>query len=147
MQTLNQHISLFESFANNHKQVHSFGNGDLWELTETENERVYPLMWVQIDPSSVDGNQILENYTVVFCDLVHPDESDENEVLSDQKQIALDFISYLKASEDVVKTMNVVKSSSLTPFTEKWEDVLSGWIITIQIRQPFIYDLCSVPII
>lgn len=145
MQTLNQHISLFQTFASNHKQIHSSGVGDLWELTESEEERVYPLMWIQIDGSTVSGNEIVDSYTIVFCDLVHPDESDENEVLSDQKLIGLDFLSYLKQSTDLVATMDIVKNSSVQFFTEKWEDTLSGVIITVQVKQPMTYDLCSVP--
>jgi hypothetical protein len=146
MQTLNQHISLFETFATDHKQINDFGNGDLWELTEKETPRTYPLMWVQVGDTSIDGNTQIDNYTVLFCDQTHSDESDENEVLSDQKSIALDFLAWLKFDDSINVYNNVIYTSSLSPFTERFEDTLSGWVMTVQIKQPMQYNSCDIPI-
>lgn len=146
MQTLNQHITTFNNFANAHHQINSFGVGELWELTEKNGDRIYPIMWTVIDPSSVNENELVENYTFVFADLVRPDESNEQDVLSDQKQSALDFISFLRFSSSVSDDVVLVKTSSMTPFTEKFEDNLAGWIVTIQLKQSFFYNYCDAPV-
>ena len=146
MQTLNQHITLFRDFANSHLQINSFGVGELWELTEKNGGRIYPIMWMVIDPHSINGNELVENYTFVFADLVRPDESNEDDVLSDQKQSALDFLSFLRFSTTVSDEIVLMKSSNLTPFTEKFEDNLAGWIVTVQLKQSMVYNYCDAPV-
>ena len=146
MQTLNQHISIFNNFATNHKQINSFGVGELWELTEKNGDRVYSIMWMVIEPHNVAGNELIDNYTFVFADIVRPDESNENEVLSDEKQKALDLLSFLRFSDEINSATNIIKASNLTPFTEKFEDCLAGWILTVQIKQAFTYNYCDAPI-
>jgi hypothetical protein len=146
MQTLNQHISLFRNFAESHKQINSFGVGELWELTEKNGDRVYSIMWMVIEPSSVTGNELIRNFTFVFADIVRPDESNENDVLSDEQQKALDLLSFLRFSDDIDDETDIIKSSTITPFTEKFEDNLAGCIVTVQIKQAFIYNYCDAPL-
>lgn len=145
MQTLNQRLNIFNQFATDHLQLNSFGIGELWELTEKNGDRIYPLMWTVINTTNINENTELDNYTFVFCDLVRPDESNENEVLSDQKSIAYDFVSFLRFSDAINSGTNVIKQVTLEPFTEKFDDCLSGWIVNVQIKQGFTWDFCSAP--
>ncbi len=52
--TYNQIIKEFNDFADAHKQVQNFGNGDLWEITESNQllDYNYPLLWVVDQPAT-----------------------------------------------------------------------------------------------
>lgn len=148
MQTLNQHIKLFSDFATAHKQINAFDFGDPWEFnvkngTWQNPDKCYPAMLVVCTGSTVSGNEITDNYDFIFCDLVHKDESDENEVLSDQKLIALDFLAFLAKAD--IGQQDLIKSSSLADFTERFTDEVSGWIASVSIKQHFSYNECEIP--
>lgn len=160
MQTLNQHITLLRNYSENHLQINSFGVGDAWELVESftktngvvgedgtvDTNRTYPVMWVEVNGSSVSGNDLIDNYNIYFADLVEKDERNETDVLSDMKLLCLDLMSYLYKSTNINGQMEVVRSFTMTDFTEKFGDEVSGWILSVSFKQPFTYNLCAVPI-
>lgn len=146
MQTLNQHISLFSSFATNHHQLSSFGFGDFFESTEPYNaeEVTYARMWVDLVNTTITDNALIRSYRIAFMDRVNPDERNENDVLSDMEQVAMDLLSAMtKAS---IGKQDIVRSATIEPFTEATTDVLSGVFLNMQMVQSFTYDYCSVPI-
>jgi hypothetical protein len=157
MQTLNQHITIFSDFAASHLQLKSnFGVGDLWELVETysnpdesqSKNRDYPLMWLTIDGTTVNNNDITRNFTVVIADRVDRDEKNEQEVLSDCELMGLDLLTYLKQNVvDVVGEDSVlIKSSQFSDFTERWQDDVAGYTFNVSIKSVFQYDSCNLPV-
>ena len=65
--TYNQIMKEFKTFATNHKQINSFGNGDLWEVVERDKLQAfnYPLLWMQDNGSSVQDKAITFNFNVL----------------------------------------------------------------------------------
>ncbi len=159
MQTLNQHITLLRNYSESHLQINSFGVGDAWELVESFTQtngvigedgtvipnRTYPVMWVEVNGSNLSGNQLTDNYTIYFADLVNKDERNEAEVLSDMKQLCLDLAAYFKQDEDYESNMNVSLEFTLDDFTEKFNDEVAGWQMSLQITQPYLYNECAIP--
>ena len=151
--TYNQILKEFETFANNHKQIENFGNGDLWEIVEHNQltDFNYPLFWVADQPANLGDGTFTWNFNVMAMDLVNKDESNENDVKSDMCQVLLDCVSYFEqktATSNNVDWLkvNLVRSGTLTSFTERFEDELTGWGMNIGFKIPFAYDNCNLPI-
>ena len=151
--TYNQILKEFKTFATNHKQIENFGNGDLWEIVEHNQltDFNYPLFWVADQPANLGDGTFTWNFNVMAMDLVNKDESNENDVKSDMCQVLLDCVSYFEqktASSNNVDWLkvNLVRSGTLTSFTERFEDELTGWGMNIGFRLPFSYNNCDLPI-
>ena len=151
--TYNQILKEFKTFANNHKQIENFGNGDLWEIVEHNQlaDFNYPLFWVADQPANLADGTFTWNFNVMAMDLVNKDESNENDVKSDMCQVLLDCVSYFEqktATSNNVDWLkvNLVRSGTLTSFTERFEDELTGWGMNIGFRLPFSYNNCDLPI-
>ena len=151
--TYNQILKEFQTFANNHKQIENFGNGDLWEIVEHNQltDFNYPLFWVADQPANLGDGTFTWNFNVMAMDLVNKDESNENDVKSDMCQVLLDCVSYFEqktATSNNVDWLkvNLVRSGTLTSFTEGFEDELTGWGMNIGFRLPFSYNNCDLPI-
>lgn len=159
MQTLNQHITLLRSYSESHLQINSFGVGDAWELVESFTQtngvigedgevvanRTYPVMWVEIAGSNLSENKLTDSYNIYFADLVNKDERNEIEVLSDTKLLCLDLCAYLKHSDELNGLLNINFEFTMDDFTEKFNDEVAGWVMTLQFTQPYNYSLCAVP--
>ena len=151
--TYNQILKEFKTFATNHKQIENFGNGDLWEIVEHNQltDFNYPLFLVADQPANLGDGTFTWNFNVMAMDLVNKDESNENDVKSDMCQVLLDCVSYFEqktATSNNVDWLkvNLVRSGTLTSFTERFEDELTGWGMNIGFRLPFSYNNCDLPI-
>jgi hypothetical protein len=84
-------------------------------------------------------------------DIVRKDESNENEVKSDCVQILIDLIAYFEQLNTELNNVNwnkvqLVRSSTVEMFTERFEDELSGASIQLGLRFPQNYNQCEIPI-
>ena len=151
--TYNQIMKEFKTFATNHKQIQNFGNGDLWEIVEHNQlaDFNYPLFWVADQPANLGDGTFTWNFNIMAMDLVNKDESNENDVNSDMCQVLLDCVSYFEQKTAISNNVdwlkvNLVRSSTLNSFTERFSDELTGWGMNIGFRLPFSYNNCDLPI-
>jgi hypothetical protein len=149
----NQVIKQLNDFATNHKQVKSFGNGDLWEVVQHDQltNFNYPLLWVVDQAASMGDGDFTWNFQVIVMDIVRKDESNENEVKSDCVQILIDLVAYFEQLNNELNNVNwnqvqLVRSGSVELFTERFEDELSGASVQLGLRFPQNYNYCEVPI-
>lgn len=150
MRTLNEHITLFESFKNQHGQIRSFGFGDPWEQQETNKDSGdldYPLMFVVLDGSNVSGNELTNSYTIGFFDKVQKGEENELETLSDCQLLALDFVSWIDNRDNLWDDHNIEVENQLQDYTEHTSDWIAGWTVTVRIKQAFTRNSCDIPLI
>jgi len=140
--TLNNVITNLRAIADAHKQINSFGFGDVWEIN-TSGDIVYPQMFAVLEPVTI-GNRIeTVNFTLLFMDRVKKGEVNEQEVLSDQLEIAKDVIAQLQyQSYDWDFSKSTV---TLTDFTERFEDDVSGFSVGIGLELPFDASRCVIP--
>ena len=168
MFTLNQVIKRLKTIAIEHAQLNPmlqteasfshFGFGDLWEegqiLTDdgTVITERFPLVWCNVQNASVSSqaaqaNGLLQiNMQLLFMDLVHKDETNENDVLSDTLQIATDYITELQ-DDDQFQTYHYIVdiNGSLEPFTERFDEEVSGWSLSITFNIPYSANCLVVP--
>jgi hypothetical protein len=146
MLTLNQIIQILNNKQSNHAQLSNgtFLFGDPWEFG-AENAITYPLMGVTLNNSSLTGNIFSTSFNIFFCDLVHKDEGNENEVLSDMQRVALDVWSQIKDELEDAYDATVNQTAQLTDFTERFDDEVTGWQMDISIEQFYDQSTCDVP--
>ena len=149
----NQVIKQLNDFADAHKQIKSFGNGNLWEVVQ-HNQLTnfnYPLMWINDQPASMGNGDFTWNFQVLIMDIVRKDETNENEVKSDCVQILIDLIAYFEQLNTTNNNVNfnqvqLIRSGSVEMFTERFEDELSGATLQLGLRFPQNYNFCEIPI-
>lgn len=149
MLTLNQQIATIRTKANAHAQINTFYFGDPWEfgagVVDAGGSILYPFCGLQLTNSSLNGNILTTSFKMFVCDLVHKDETNETEVLSDCNLIALDLFSDI---EDSLYSNNIQVNEvlTLTPFTERFDDEVSGVECDIIIEQFYNKDTCQIPL-
>jgi hypothetical protein len=77
-------------------------------------------------------------------DRVSKDEGNEDEVLSDTKQICLDIIAQLDKST-LYDFKLETESIELVPFTDKFEDEVAGWQFTLSLKSGWDKNRCAIP--
>ena len=145
--TYNQIIKQFEDFATAHRQINEFKSGDLWELTQKESlaELNYPMLFVQDSPASIGDGFITNSFNILVMDKAN-EGTVETEVKSDTLLILLDTIAYFeKLYTDNWKFVKIEKSGSISSFTERFDDTLTGWTMSMQLKQPLEYNECQIP--
>ena len=100
------------------------------------------------------NNQMTLNFQVFIMDLVFPDESNEQEVLSDCLSICNDLIGTLKNGESLYLSNTTQGESpayftegdiTIEPFTERFDNSVSGWTFTLPIVIENDYNTCIAP--
>ena len=145
--TYNQIIKQFEDFATAHRQINQFKTGDLWEVVQKETlaELNYPMLFVQDSPASIGDGFITNGFNILVMDKAN-EGTVETEVKSDTLLILLDTIAYFeKLYTDNWKFVKIEKTGSISSFTERFDDTLTGWTMSMQLKQPLQYDECQIP--
>ncbi len=147
--TYNQIIDLWTTIANNHLQVKTFTKGDVFEVDA--NEVIFPQVHLITENAQISEHEVTFSFKLIAMDLVEPDESNEDEVLSDTLQYIQDFFAQFKngivstplIDSQVYRVDNVVTCS---PFTERFDNNVSGWVGDIRIAVDYTADACDLPL-
>jgi hypothetical protein len=107
---------------------------------ETEQEPEYTRMYVIPGDVILAQNELVYNFQIIVTDRLNEDYSNQRDVLSDTLEITKDIMTTLYLSE-----YESVWPSSVEPFLENYETILTGWIMNIQLTQPFDYNRCILP--
>ena len=149
--TLNQIIALADSYVVAHKQLNTFQFGDPWEFAESEDVQ-YPALFMVNGNVAIDGNTLYHQFNLLICDRIdynmdNPADKNaqENEVLSDMREVALDILAMFNNASNR-DNFYLEQTSTIEPFTERFKDWTAGWNLTIQLKQPMLYNRCQVPV-
>lgn len=144
--TLNQIFRDLNTFAEEHGQVGEFLFKDPLELLN-DKEANFPVIDAVLRPSRFGGAGPIEvsfTFDFYFMDLVQKDLSNEQEVLSDQAQIAMDLIAYLN-NPTFDDKFTVATDGSLVPFYEKGDNEMTGWTLSLIFKVLDLRDRCAIP--
>jgi hypothetical protein len=147
MLTINQDKELFSQFAIKHKGINSFYFGDESEA-DTNVEIIYPFFNVILQNSTLSKGIVTRNYLCIVSDLVNKDVSNIDHVISDTEQICFDLPNYLRAvsNSGLIGAFKVNDSVTLTDFTERNDDDVSGHFFDLTISSPQGANSCNLPI-
>lgn len=154
MQSYNQIIKLNRDFADAHKVLQNFGNGERWNIVEHNQQasHKYPLMWMEDLPISISGKDHFFVFRVYFIDQVAQLKdrgtdlmyTNQAEVKSDMEQCARDLLSYWYHQTDY-PLVSIDNTFTITTFTDELEDNVAGCYVDVRIKQPFEYPDCEIP--
>jgi hypothetical protein len=136
-----------------HPQINSFGFGDITQITadvETKLSPVYPKAYVVPSTVNLAQNRLLYNFSVIIMDRVNEKTDNLEDIMSDTLEIAKDFFtvlyqSYAQQYGGFSVDYTPLWGPNVTPFLERFEDIVAGWTLNIQIEQPFDYNQCVLP--
>jgi len=144
-------ISDFQTISEKHKQINSFGTGDITQLiywtqnidgkeNTTNKAPIYPLMYVIPGVVTRDEQQVTYDFNVIIADILDTKTSYDiqTDLYSDTLQIAEDIVAQFKYSVtteqgDYEGTYDITLPATLTPFNEAYDDNLVGYNIDISL--------------
>ena len=144
--TLENLYKLLKDVAGANLLVSTTTIGDIFEVDLVETS--YPLLHIGTSSASYGLNTLTYSFQLIVMDLVDKDEANEEEVLSETLQIIGDILSairYTNATEytDFLHVVRIDDNISCEPFTERFDNEVSGWTATINIEVDFDASACS----
>jgi len=149
----------FKLLSDHHKQINSFGMGNLedlsyWTQTRDKEENTqfqspyFPLLYVVPNEVTQDFEFMNYSFDIIVLDIIQRDLSNQTDVLSDTNQILDDIISQFRLS--VTNSLgNFNKNYYLDtpvvcmPFLEKYSDLTGGWTGKLNIKVMTPLDRCD----
>lgn len=144
MITLNNLIALIQTFVSSHLQIKTWYLGNRWDELSGGQSIAYPMLFGDLKGSQVSGTTDTFQIEFCICDKVEKgNRAMLLEVLSDTKLMALDFLSY---ANSMSSSIVINKEISFEEATEIGDDEVAGWFFTVEFKQKFEYDKCSIPL-
>tara|TARA_R110002020_G_scaffold240290_3_gene453054 strand:+ start:11063 stop:11602 length:540 start_codon:yes stop_codon:yes gene_type:complete len=166
--TYNNVINTLKNVGNLHEQITTVTSGDIWQVNLEKNE-LFPVMHINPVNVQTGQSQLNYNFQIFVMDLVSEDENwtesnfqsanflnNNQEVLSETLQICIDIISMLRqgvyqSSQDVDDINSpeywVEQEYSLEPFSERFDNEVTGWVFTINVLVQNDFQSCEIPVI
>ena len=150
----NNVIDTLKCIGEKHLNIKTVTSGDIWTI-DLEKNTLFPLFHINPVNVTVGLHQRTFNYQLFFMDLVEPDSSNEQEVLSDCLEIMNDIIAIYKHGEILYKFNDeageedryfINDDFTIEPFTEEYDNAVTGWIMSFAITVENELNTCNIPI-
>ena len=166
--TYNNVVNTLKNIGDYHDLIKTTTTGDIWEINLDKNE-LFPVM--HINPTNVitGPSQLNYNFQIFVMDLVSEDLNwtttniqssnnltNEQEVLSDTLQICTDIIGMLRhGTQQSLQGVNDINDAkywledemTLDPFNERFDNLVAGWVFSINIAVHNTFQSCDIPIV
>ena len=156
-------IDVIAELGDKHQQIATVTTGDIYEIDLEKNTK-YPLM--HINPTSVqaDESSLTFNFQIFIMDMVSTkddwttstalNKTNEKEVLSDCLSNSIDIIGMLRHSKYQSQAMDDLNDpiffssvgESLEPFTERFDNDVTGWVFSIAVQAENDFQTCVIPV-
>lgn len=149
----------FKLLSDHHKQINSFGMGNLEDLSYWTNLRdheentqfqspYFPLLYVVPGDVTQDFEYMNYSFDIIVLDIIERDLANQTDVLSDTNQILDDIISQFRLSvTDSLGNFNrsyyLDTPVMCIPFLEKFSDLTGGWTGKLNIKVMTPLDRCD----
>ena len=159
-------IEDFRTICDKHLQIRSFGVGDLRQLgyflqLNTDDDKVkgenkdskspkYPLVFIVPQPINRDRRTIQYSFNVLVMDIIKDDMTNEIDVHNDTLMIAEDILAqfgYGTTENDgnYYDKYEIITPTSITPFSESFDDYVSGVNLSLNLLIDSPLDRCIAP--
>ena len=153
-----------------HQQVSTVSVGDIYDINLEKMEKL-PLM--HINPTNVvtGDSELVYNFQIFVCDIVGESsvetkqqqnltklinqKNNEQEVWNQTLEIVTDLIGLLRHSsrQSMLGTNDInfpiyftQDQFTIEPFSERFDNLLCGWVFTIGIKVMNDFDACTIPV-
>ena len=150
--TYNNVIDTLKRLGENHLQISTTTVGDIYDIDLQKNTK-YPLM--HINPVNVTTGRVglTYNFQIFVMDLVDVGEYNEQQVYNDVLQTCIDIIAILSNSQwqsqlaiDINAPVYFAEGDyTLEPFTERFDQSVTGWVFQIGIFVDNSFQSCNIP--
>ena len=164
--TYNNAINTLKELGAQHLQIATTTTGDIYDI-DLEKNPLFPLLHINPVNVSTGQSQLTYNFQLFVMDAVSQKDnwteanlqsannlSNEQEVLSSCLQICIDIIGMTRHSkwqgagelniDDPVYFTN--GEFTIEPFTERFDNVLTGWVFSIGIVVQNDFQTCTIPV-
>ena len=153
-------VDLLRQLQTYHEQLQGWGIGDVNQLIYYTEERLkidnteqnyspyYPLMWVMPEDATTDGRQTVYTFNIMIMDILNTKNfENEIDVWSDTLDILKDVIAQLRYATgmECYCNLDIDYPVQMTPFSESFDDYVSGWSGKIRLKVPDAIDRCDAP--
>lgn len=143
-------VGTFSDIATNHLQLQSFNSGSLNDLDiEKLDADKFPLLYITPKPATVDAQTLMYSFDVVVADQIQEDMADIDDTYSETLLIIKDVISNFRQAVQTEswadQRTDIEMPITLTPFTSRFANLLTGWAGTFNIVVNNENNLCIVP--
>ena len=108
-----------------------------------DEQPVYPIACFSINSGSINiGREQIFNVQFFFLDKSGKEAEFENDVISDQVQIASDIVSLMRTGRN---SYSIDENITFNAISDKYEDYLAGVELTINISTQNEFTGCDVP--
>ena len=150
--TYNNVIDALKGLGEQHNQISTTTTGDIWDIDLEKNTK-YPLM--HINPINVTTGRVglTYNFQIFVMDLVEPGLENQQDVYNDVLQTCVDIISIFRNSKwqaqlslDLDAPVYFTEGDyTLDPFTERFDQAVTGWVFQIGILVDNSFQSCNIP--
>ena len=150
--TYNNLIDTLKELGEKHHQISTTTTGDIFDI-DLEKNTLYPLMHINPINVTTASFGLTYNFQIFVMDLVEPDNANEQDVYNDVLQTCIDIISIFRNSKwqsqltlDIDAPVYFTEGDyTLEPFTERFDQSVTGWVFQIGIVVANDFQSCTIP--
>ena len=144
-------VNTFKKVCEQHDQVRTFTTGDIFEA-DLETQDVFTKVHLIETGASIDKTTFTFTFDLLVMDLVNADGSDVEFTLNRTFLILSDIFREFRtgsalANSAVTQSITMPETLACEPFTDRFENLLSGWKGTFNITVQGNNSACQTPII
>ncbi len=151
MQTIQDINNALQTIVDNHDQLKSFHTYTIDTLDmEKLNVTDYPLLYGQCTGGTMEGVATVFTFEISVGDLVIEKQQEVmTEVYTETYLILQDVVSQfvfnVSQSSEISNTWSFELPLNCTPFTARFDNLLTGWSTQFDIKLPTPLNLCIAP--
>ncbi len=125
--------------------------GDIFDIDLTK-QTIYPLAHLVVNNASIAESTVTINMSVILMDIVDVSKNEttnkfvgnnnEQDVLNTQLAVASRLVGLLKRGSLYTDLFQVVADVTCEPFTDRFENAVAGWTLTMDIVVPNDMTVC-----
>ena len=129
--------------------VNTVTQGDIFKV-DLSKQTIFPLVHIMVNNCTFSGNTITWNISLIAMDIVDLSKSattdiflgNEIDVLNTQNAVLNRAYEIIKHGSLAYDLYMVEGTASLEPFTERFENYMAGWTMTLDIVTPNDMTIC-----
>ena len=131
-----------------HSQINTVTFGDIFDV-DLNKQTIFPLGHIQVNSATINEPTIVMNISVSCMDIVEESKGDlrdenepffgldnEQDILNTQLQVVNDLTQKLFRGQLHTDLYQIEDAPNCTPFTERFENKLTGWTATFDVIVP-----------
>lgn len=140
--TLNQLIKTITDLGKAHFQIKTVFYGNAFDLLSKGSDVAYPAMFFDLSGIAINNRVLTVDFQIFFADRVLLEQTNEQEVLSDQLLTAQDIVAQLRNDNF---DFTIQETVPMDFFIEDTPEYIAGVSATVSLDVPYISDRCAVP--